>query len=42
MNRLRRNFLLALLLFVAWVGALAVMARVSGERPGVKGVAAGR
>lgn len=33
MNRLRRNFVLALLLFAAWVGTLAVMAGVAGEPP---------
>ena len=40
MNHLRRNFVLSLILFAAWVGALAVMAGVSGEPPRVKGVAA--
>ena len=39
MNRLRRNFVLALLLFVAWVGVLAVMAGVAGEPPRARGVA---
>ena len=29
----RRNFILALILFAAWVGALGWMATVSGERP---------
>ena len=33
MNNRRRNLVLALVLFVAWVGGLAWMARVAGERP---------
>ena len=33
MNPPRRNFLLALILFFAWVGGLALMASYSGERP---------
>ena len=37
MNRPRRNFVLASLLFAAWVGALAVMAGVSGEPPRPRG-----
>lgn len=40
MNRPRRNFVLALILFLAWVGGLALMAGTSGERPRAK-VAAG-
>ena len=36
MNPPRRNFLLALFLFLAWVGGLAWMASTSGERPQAK------
>ena len=36
MTHHRRNFVLALILFAAWVGALGVMAGVSGERPHLK------
>ena len=33
MSRPRQNFVLALTLFVVWVGFLAWMARYSAERP---------
>ena len=36
MNRHHRNFSLALILFFAWVGGLALMAGYSGERPRLK------
>lgn len=37
-NRQRQTFVLACVLFFAWVGVLGVMARYSAERPRLRAV----